>query len=68
MLVAIFWLCLPSVIENQTPVWNKEDQAAYERAAKRCQDMDPEYPCMKKFIKVDEQRYQVWCSKNDPRN
>ena len=68
MLVAIFWLCLPSVIENQTSEWTEQDQAAYERAASKCQKMDPEYPCMKKFIKVGEHRYQVWCSKNDKRD
>lgn len=64
MLVAIFWLCLPSgVIENQTATWTKQDEAAFQRAAQRCREIDPEYPCLKKFIKVDEHRYKVWCAK-----
>lgn len=69
MLVAIFFLCLPSgAIENRTETWTKQDQVAFERAAQRCKEIDPEYPCLKKFIKVDEHRYQVWCSKDEPRN
>lgn len=69
MFVAFFFLCLPSgAIENRTSTWTKQDQAAFERAAQRCKEIDPEYPCLKKFIKVDEHRYQVWCTKNDPRD
>lgn len=64
MLAVIFWLCLPSgSIENHTDNWTTQDEAAFRRAAQRCKEIDPEYPCLKKFIKVDEHRYQVWCSK-----
>lgn len=68
-LVTMLFLCLPSgAIENHTATWTKQDQAAFERATVRCAEIDPEYPCLKKFIKLDEHRYQVWCSKEETKN
>jgi len=66
MFVGIFFLCLPTgAIENFTKVWNANDQLAFERATMRCKQVYPDYPCLKKFIKLDEHRYMVKCGKND---
>lgn len=65
-MVGLIFLCLPpGSIENHTKTWTKYDQAAFQRAAARCKQIDPEYPCLKKFIKLDEHRYMVLCKKND---
>jgi len=69
LLVTMLFLCLPpGSIDNRTATWTKQDQAAFERAAQRCKEIDPEYPCLKKFIKLDEHRYQVWCTKDESKD
>lgn len=62
----MLFLCLPSgAIENHTKTWTKQDQASFERATVRCKELYPDYPCLKKFIKVEEHRYKVKCGKDE---
>jgi len=58
--------CLPVMIQNQTPRWDPSDEKALTRASVRCGEIYPEAPCLKKFYKLDENRYSALCgAKND---
>jgi hypothetical protein len=54
------------MIQNQTPRWDPSDEKALIRANVRCGEIYPEAPCLKKFYKLDENRYSALCgAKND---
>ena len=58
--------CQPVMIQNQTPRWDPSDEKALIRANVRCGEIYPEAPCLKKFYKLDENRYSALCgAKND---
>jgi hypothetical protein len=56
--------CAATIIVNHTKVWNKHDQHRMEVSKQRCAELFPDAPCLKKFIKLNEQRYQVLCSQS----
>jgi len=56
-------ICIAVIIFNQTPNWNKFDQATLTRAMSRCSYFYKDSPCLKKFIKVKELQYRAICGK-----
>jgi hypothetical protein len=55
-------ICAATVIVNITPVWTQEDVNTLMRAKKRCVEIYPKSPCVKKFVKVKSQVYRVVCT------
>jgi hypothetical protein len=53
--------CARPKIDNHTDEWNKIDDDTYRNVSVRCQVHFPEAPCMKKFIKTEENIYHVVC-------
>lgn len=53
--------CGAPTIQNFTNIWNKQDQATYEGAIKRCIQLYPTSPCLKTFIKKDSTTYNAVC-------
>lgn len=53
--------CYQTVIENRTGTWQEIDQKHLDQAKKRCGEIYPDAPCVKKFIKTEEQVYRVIC-------
>jgi hypothetical protein len=58
--------CQQVAIQNQTKRWDSHDEKALIRASERCGEIYPDAPCLKKFYKLDENRYSALCgAKND---
>lgn len=55
--------CPTTKIINHTKVWSDRDQATLESTKTRCQVYYKESPCVKVFIKKEEQLYNVICGK-----
>lgn len=53
--------CEKTIIDNQTKEWNNQDQVILERALKRCKELFPDAPCLKRFIKRDSTTYRAVC-------
>lgn len=63
-LLTMLGLSCPSMnIINKTKVWNVIDKEVLSIAIKRCGELYKNSPCLKKFIKVEENVYRVICSK-----
>lgn len=56
--------CPATRIENRTDTWNKQDSETLVHARMRCAEIYPDSPCVKLFIKKDEQTYNVVCGNN----
>lgn len=59
-------ICLATVIVNLTGTWNKQDQETLERAQKRCAQIFPSSPCLKKLIKKEWDTYNAICGEKHP--
>jgi len=55
-------VCLVVIVVNLTSTWNKVDQTTLDRAKIRCQQLYPDSPCLKKFIKKPDNIYNAICS------
>lgn len=54
--------CSETIIENHTNIWNNIDKQAYHTAETGCErSFGPEWGCMRKFIKMEENTYRVIC-------
>lgn len=56
-----FVLCAAVQIINLTDSWVKIDDQNLAVAEKRCTELYPNSPCLKKFIKKEERVYQAIC-------
>ena len=54
-------MCVRPKITNPTDEWNKADDDSYRSATARCVVHYPEAPCLKNFIKVEENVYRAIC-------
>lgn len=64
LLIALALSCPnPEIINKSGHKWNKFDQQTLNRAKKRCGELYPKSPCLKKFIKVKKLDYLVTCGK-----
>lgn len=54
-------LACVTMIINLTSVWTDRDQEHLDMAKVRCQQIYPDAPCVKKFIKVKKLTYRVVC-------
>ncbi|NBO99773.1 MAG: hypothetical protein EBU90_06555 [Proteobacteria bacterium] len=57
----VFFICQAVIVINSTTTWNANDQKALERASKRCEQVYKDAPCLKKFYKIEENRYSALC-------
>ena len=64
ILLAPLISCPYPKLENRTPTWNSTDVISYETAVMNCPQQYPNSPCLKRFIKVDTNRYFAICGKN----
>lgn len=55
--------CPKTIIDNRSGEWNAQDTQTLARANVRCAEFYPDAPCVKKFIKKDNQTYNVICGK-----
>lgn len=55
--------CPETIIENRTDEWNTQDMQTLVNAKKRCGEIYPDSPCLKKLIKKDSQTYNAICGK-----
>lgn len=55
--------CGPYNIVNYTKTFNTHDKSTLEHAKIRCGKIDPEFPCLKTFIKKSDTNYNVICAK-----
>lgn len=64
-LMFLLALSCPSVqlINDSGLSWNKYDYSVLQSAQKRCGEIYPDAPCVKKFYKKEEQNYWVVCGK-----
>ncbi|NDG26888.1 MAG: hypothetical protein EB120_06915 [Proteobacteria bacterium] len=53
--------CPETVVVNRTKTWTKNDQRAINRAKWRCKEIYPDAPCLKRFDKIEEMRYNALC-------
>lgn len=53
--------CPPTVVVNATKVWNKIDQKTLKTSQKRCIVHYKDAPCLKRFIKKEENNYWAIC-------
>jgi len=60
-LIALLIMCPTPNIENHTTEWTAVDKATLEKAIKRCGEIFPDAPCVKRFIKKEDQIYNVVC-------
>jgi hypothetical protein len=51
------------MINNSGLPWNKYDYSVLQSAKKRCGEIYPDAPCVKKFYKKEETNYWVICGK-----
>jgi hypothetical protein len=61
--------CPETKIVNYTNVWTKTDQSTLDGVKVRCGEIYKDAPCVKIFIKKEEQLYNVVCgdrSENGP--
>jgi len=54
-------VCSRPKIHNNTDEWNKIDDDTYRSVVVRCQVHFPEAPCLKNFIKTEENVYHAVC-------
>ena len=61
-LIAFTMLSCPTTkIVNHTDVWSEYDKSVLNTAKVRCNEIYPGSPCVKVFIKKEEQLYNVVC-------
>lgn len=60
----VFFICQAVVIINSTSTWSKQDEEALKRAGKRCEQVYKDAPCLKKFYKIEENRYSALCGRS----
>lgn len=53
--------CPKPIVENRTSTWNKTDEQTLTRAKNRCSYYYAESPCLKRLIKLEENRYHAIC-------
>lgn len=61
LITLIAMSCPPTKLIGFAPVLTKLDEQSMEAAAKRCPELYPASPCLKYFIKVEENVYRVIC-------
>jgi hypothetical protein len=62
-LLAFVAMSCPQVIMiNRTNFeWNEHDRVTKATCSRRCPELYPEAPCLKRFIKLDKQDYYCGC-------
>ncbi len=60
-IVSTLVICPQVKIENHTDVWTSYDQSVLDRSRIRCGEIYNDAPCVKRFIKKEEQLYNVVC-------
>lgn len=53
--------CIATVLINLTGVWNDQDQQTLDRAKQRCASIYEDAPCLKRFVKKEEDTYNAIC-------
>lgn len=53
--------CPKVVVNNHTKKWTRNDQKVLDKANLRCKEIYPDAPCLKRFDKLDENRYTAVC-------
>lgn len=62
-IILLTFICAKTAIYNNTPFWGEQDSTTLERAKKRCGEIFPKYPCLKRFTKVQDDNYWAVCGK-----
>jgi len=63
-LVAATLTCGTPQLINKTKTWTEADQMVYDIAKQKCSEIyKNDAPCLKKFVKVETNIYQVTCGK-----
>jgi hypothetical protein len=57
--------CSEPHVENYTKTWSKLDYQNLNIAIKRCPELYPNSPCLKRFIKKGERNYWAICSRSN---
>ena len=53
--------CPKTIVINKAIIWDQSDTQMLDTAKKRCGEIYPDAPCLKKFIKKDEDSYWAIC-------
>ena len=61
MIFKLALVCAATVIVNHTDVWDEQDKAVVKEASKRCGQIFPDAPCLKKIVKLEDNSYQIYC-------
>lgn len=61
VLIKFAFTCAATLIINNTQTWTAVDRHAVVKASQRCIQIYPEAPCLIKFVKLEEQRYNAYC-------
>lgn len=62
-MIVYTYACAITVMVNLTPLpWDARDLEVKDIAAKRCGELFPQSPCLKRFTKLREQGYNVICA------
>jgi hypothetical protein len=55
----------PKLINLSNEPWNERDKWQLEQSMKRCAQLYPRSPCVKKFIKVESLMYRAICGQEE---
>lgn len=61
IIAMMLFSCPATKIVNTTDVWNEIDQTTLIRAKNRCSEIYPKSPCLKRFVKKEENVYTAIC-------
>lgn len=61
MIFKLALVCAVTVIVNNTDTWTARDQEVMKEAQKRCGELFPDAPCLKKIVKNAENSYRLHC-------
>lgn len=67
LLLSALMSCPVAKIKNLTPTWTKDDQQVFDSAKVRCGKIFPDAPCLKLFIKKEDQLYNAVCAASTKR-
>lgn len=60
-MIKLALICVLTTIVNKTSTWTENDKKALKKAKVRCGQLYPDAPCLKRFVKLGENRYNALC-------
>lgn len=61
MILAVLIVCQTPILVNHSKIWVHRDSEIIAHASKRCGEIFPDAPCLKRLVKVKEQAYNIYC-------